>query len=169
MKRFLFFLAALSLMCSFSFKAFSQEMKIGYVDIFEIFNEYDKTKEYDAKLEIKKKAVEKELEVKKEDIEKIQNKLSLLKEGEKGKEEDKITKKIEEYRELEREAFTDIKKERDEKMKEIVEDINKIVRDYAKDNNFSLVINENSVLYGEKIMDITSEILRISNKKYSKK
>jgi len=169
MKKSLVFLTALGLICCFSFSSFSQDIKIGYVDIFEIFNEYDKTKEYDEKLEKKKESLEKKLETKKSDIEKIQNKLTLLKEEERKKEEEKITKQIEEYRNLEREIFTDIKKERDEKMKEIVEDINKIIKDYARKNKFSLVINENTVLYGEKVMDITSEILRISNKTYSKK
>lgn len=168
MRKIAIFLTMAVLIGSFPFKSFAAEIKVGYVDIFEIFNEYEKTKEYDKNLEKRKKALEKKLEVKKSDIEKIQNKLSLLKEGEKGKEEGKIAKKIEEYRELEREAFTDIKKERDEKMKEIIEDINKVIRSYAKKNKFSLVINENSVLYGDKVMDITSEILRISNKKHGK-
>jgi len=168
MKKSLVFLVALGLICSFSLSSFSQDIKIGYVDIFEIFNEYEKTKEYDEKLEKKKESLEKKLESKKTDIEKIQNKLTLLKEEERKKEEEKIAKQIEEYRNLEREIFTDIKKERDEKMKEIVEDINKIIKDYARKNGFNLVINENTVLYGEKIMDITSEVLRISNKAYKK-
>ena len=169
MRRIIGCLLALTVMMSFSSVCFSKDLKIGYVDIFKVFNDYEKTKEYDKKLEAKKDAAEKKLEKKKETIEKLQGKLDLLKEGEKAKEEEKLSKELKEYRDLEREAFTDIRKERDEKMKDIVEDIDRIVKDYAKKNGFDLIVNSNVVLYGAKAMDVTNEILKISNKKYRKK
>lgn len=169
MRRILGSLLILALILSFSFIGFAKDLKIGYVDIFKVFNDYEKTKDYDKNLETNKKVAEDKLEKKREVIEKLQSKLSLLKEDEKAKEEEKLSKEVQEYRDLEREAFTDIKKERDDKMKDIVEDIDKIVKDYAKDNGFDLVVNSNSVLYGVKAMDITDEVLKISNKKYKKK
>jgi outer membrane protein len=169
MSRTVRFLLAIALLMSLPLSAFSKDLKIGYVDIFQVFNEYEKTKEYDQKLEEKKSTTEKKLEAKKDTIEKLQNKLDLLKEGEKAKEEEKLGKEVKEYRDLEREAFTDIRKERDEKMKDIVEDIDKIIKDYAKKNGFDLIVNSNAVLYGVKAMDITAEILKISNKAYRKK
>ncbi len=169
MRRIIGCLLVLTVMMSFSSTCFSKDLKIGYVDIFKVFNDYEKTKEYDEKLEAKKNTAEKELEKKKETIEKLQGKLDLLKEGEKAKEEEKLNKELREYRNLERETFTDIKKERDEKMKDIVEDIDAIVKDYAKKNGFDLIVNSNTVLYGAKAMDVTDEILKISNNKYKKK
>lgn len=168
MKKYLVLLIAVGLCGSFLFTCLAGDLKIGYVDIFEVFNEYDKTKDYDKKLEKKKEKVEKDLNVKKEAIKKLQNKLSVVKKEDREKEEEKLNKEIQGYREAERKAMTDIKKERDKKMKNIIEDINKIIRDYAKKNGFSLIVNENAVLYGEKVMDITSEVLRISNQKYKK-
>ena len=169
MKRVIGCLLVFGVMMSFSSTCFSKDLKIGYVDIFKVFNDYEKTKEYDEKLEAKKNVAEKKLEKKKGTIEKLQGKLELLKEGEKAKEEEKLSKELKEYRGLEREAFTDIKKERDEKMKDIVEDIDGIVKDYAKKNGFDLIVNSNVVLYGAKAMDVTDQILKISNKKYKKK
>jgi len=168
MKRIIGCLLVLTVVMSFSSTCFSEDLKIGYVDIFKVFNDYEKTKEYDEKLEAKKKGVEKKLEKKKETIERLQGKLDLLKEGKRAKEEEKLNKELKEYRDLEREAFTDIKKERDERMKDIVEDIDVIVKDYAKKNGFRLIVNSNVVLYGAKAMDVTDEILKISNKKYKK-
>ena len=169
MRRIIGCLLVLTVMMSFSSTCFAKDMKIGYVDIFKVFNDYEKTKEYDEKLEAKKNAAEKKLVKKKETIEKLQGKLDLLKKGEKVKEEEKLSKELKEYRNLEREAFTDIRKERDEKMKDIVEDIDKIIKDYARKNGFNLIINSSAVLYGVKAMDVTDEILKISNKKYKKK
>jgi len=154
---------------SLSFSCFAKDLKIGYVDIFKVFNDYDKTKGYDTKLEAKKKAAEKKLEAKKVLIEKMQQKLSVLKESQKKAEEEKIRKEVQAYQELNREAFVDIKRERDEKMKEIIDDINAVIKEYAKKNGFDLVINQSSILYGDTGMDVTSEILKISNQKYKKK
>ncbi|MCF7908660.1 MAG: OmpH family outer membrane protein [Candidatus Omnitrophica bacterium] len=168
MKKFLVFLIALGVMTSLAFTSFSEDLKIGYVDIFKVFNEYQKTKEYDKTLEARKKDIEKQLEEKKNILEKMQKKLSVIKEEEKAKEQEKIAKVVEEYRELERTGFIDIKKARDEKMKEIIEDINKIIDDYAKKGSFNLIVNENAVLYGDKVMDVTSDILKIANKQHKK-
>lgn len=169
MRRVIGCLLVLTVMMSFSSVCFSKDLKIGYVDILKVFNDYEKTKNYDKNLEKKKEEAEKKLEKKRGVIEKLQGKLGLLKEGEKAKEGEKLNKELKEYRDLEREAFTDIRKERDEKMKDIVEDIDAIVKDYAKKNGFELIVNSNAVLYGAKTMDITDEILKISNKKYKKK
>jgi outer membrane protein len=169
MKKLLVFLLVLGLITVSQSVCFSKDLKIGYVNIFKVFNEYGKTKDYDAKLEQNKKEAEKKLETKKEAIEKIQSKLSLLKDSEKGKEEEKMKQEINDYRDVERKALIDIKKERDEKMKEIIEDINKIIEDYAKKNKFDLIINESAILYGDKAMDITTDIMNLANKGYKSK
>ena len=96
----------------------------------------------------------------------MQNKLSLLKDQEQQKQREKITEAINDYRETERKIYLDLKKERDEKMKEIIEDINKIIRNYAEENGFDVIVNENAILYGSKNMDITEDILKLVNKKY---
>ena len=167
MKKLLVIFLAMGLVCGFN-QAFAKDLKIGYVDIFKVFNDYEKTKKYDTTLEAKKKEAEAKLEQKKTDLEQMQKKLGVLKEAEKQKEQEKLTKAVEEYREIERTAFIDIKKARDEKMKEIVDDIDKIVDDYAAKNGFSLIVNENAVLYGDKVMDITADILKIANTNYKK-
>ena len=109
------------------------------------------------------------LDAKKEEIKKIQEKLNLLKDNAKKKEQEKIANVAQEYREMERKIFIDLKKERDKKMEEIVDDINKVIKDYARRNGFDLIVNQNTVLYGAKSMDITSQILKEVNKQYKKR
>jgi outer membrane protein len=147
---------------------FCEELKIGYVDIFEVFNEYEKTKDYDKILEEKKASEKKKLDEKEEKIKKMQDKLLILSGDAQDKQREKISKAMEEYKDLRRQIFADLKKERDEKMMEIIEDINKTIEEYAKKEEFDLIINENAILYGKKSMDITSEILKRVNEKYKK-
>jgi Skp family chaperone for outer membrane proteins len=73
---------------------------------------------------------------------------------------------MQEYREMRQKEFTDIKKERDEMMKKIVDDIDQAVSNYGKENKYDFIINGNSVLYGTKTNDLTSNIIKIINKNY---
>jgi len=169
MKRVLSVLVVMALFLSLPFVCFSADLKVAYVDLFEVFNEYNKTKDYDGELEKKSNAAKNQLTARREKIEKIRSKLEVLKESERKKEEGKLLEEINSYKNTERKVFVDLKKEKNEKMKEIFEDISKVIKEYAKKNKFDLVINENSILYGNKAMDITSDILNLSNKQYKKK
>ncbi|UCC96125.1 MAG: OmpH family outer membrane protein, partial [Candidatus Omnitrophota bacterium] len=106
--------------------ASAKELKIGYVDLFQIFNEYEKTKKYDNVLEKERRDKETTLKKKKEEIKKMQGKLNLLKDEEQKKQRANIVAAEKEYRLMEREAFVDLRKRRDERMKEILEDIERV-------------------------------------------
>ncbi|MCF7916556.1 MAG: OmpH family outer membrane protein [Candidatus Omnitrophica bacterium] len=166
MKKFLGFFLVTIIAFSFSALSFAQDLKVGYVDTIEVFNEYERTKEEDKQLEVKKEKAQKSLKAKEKELQKIQNRLEVLKEGEREKERENLRTKMQEYRETRQKEFTDIKKERDEMMKNIINDIDQAVSDYAKKNKYDLIINGNSVLYGQKQIDLTDTILKIINKKY---
>lgn len=166
MKKIIVFSLFLGLM--FPLLSGAEEVKIGYVDIFEVFNSYEKTKEYDAVLEKEREEKEKELDKEKENIKKIQDKMTLLNEKEQEKEQENVSKAVKDYREKERQFVLDLKKDRDEKMKEIIDDINKAIKEYAEKNGFSIVFNKGAILYGKESMDITETILKIVDQRHKK-
>ncbi|MFH1771903.1 MAG: OmpH family outer membrane protein [Candidatus Omnitrophota bacterium] len=167
-KRVASFILISGLLFLFLSVSFAEDLKIVIVDFLEVFNEYEKTKQYDQDLEKKKSAREKELEAKREEIENMQNKLSLLKENEQEKEKANIAEAVKSFKDMQREMLVDLQKERDEKMKLIVSDIEKTIGDYAKKNEYDLVVSKNAVLYSKETMDITSKILNIVNSKHDK-
>lgn len=169
MKKCFIFLVAFFVMCSFCSVSFAKEIKIGYLNFLEVFNEYKKTKDYDETLNKKAEVKEKELKVKESEIEKMQSKLNVLKDKEKEKEQKNVEKAAQEFLQLKRQSLIDLKKEKDEKMKEIIEDIDKAIKDYSKKNNFDLVVHGSAVLYGDSAMDITQDILKIINAGSTKK
>lgn len=169
MKRMLIAVIMAGLIISVSWPAaFAKEIKIGYVNFMQVYNEYQKTKDYDAKLEVKKAEAEKNLNAQKTKIDELRNKLNVLNEKEQAKEKEKVEKEIQDFREAERKAFIDIKKERDDKMKEIFEDVSKVVEDYAKKKGYDLILDQPAILYGDKVMDVTADILKGANEKYNK-
>lgn len=163
MKKSFIVLVAFFVACSFCSVSFAKDLKIGYLNFLEVFNEYKKTKDYDETLNKKAEVKEKELKVKESEIEKMQSKLNVLKDKDKDKEQKNLEKATQDFIQLKRQSLIDLRKEKDEKMKEIIEDIDKTIKDYSKKNNFDLVIHGSAVLYGDNTMDITQDILKIIN------
>jgi outer membrane protein len=143
--------------------------KIGYVDLSRLFDEYYKTKEYDKVLEGEHKAYEQEGKVKIEKIREAQGKLALLKEDQKKATEDEIEKMKNELLEYDRQKKTDLTKERNEKIREILLEIEKIVSGYAEQNGYSVILNDRVLIFADKGLDLTENILKNLNAKKPEK
>ena len=165
-----FILALGILLCSvLSVQAQTLEgKKIGYLDLSKVFDEYEKTKKYDAALEEQHKGFEKERNAKIEKLREIQGKLAVLKEEEKPKVQEESDKLRAEILEFDRQKKTDLTKERDEKIREVLLEIEKIVSDFAKQNNYALILNDRVLIYGDETYEITDQILKTLNENYNK-
>ncbi len=168
-------LKVLSMVFVFAFfttaSVFAQSLdgkKVGYVDLSRIFDEYGKTKEYDAVLEKKHTEYEDARNKKLDKIREAQGKLALLKEDEKAKLQESIDKDKADLLEFDRQQQTDLKKQRDEKIREILLEIEKIVHDFAEKDKFALILNDRVLIYGDKTMDLTEKVLKLLNDSYKK-
>ena len=137
--------------------------KIGYVDLSGLFDEYYKTKEYDKVLEAKNNGFEKERNGKIEKIREAQGKLALLKDDEKKKLDDEIKKMKADLLEYDKAQKTDLTKDRNEKIREILLEIEKVVSDYAQKNGYTIILNDRVLIYGDKSYDVSQQILKILN------
>jgi len=143
--------------------------KIAYVDLSRLFDQYQKTKEYDAVLEGQHKDYQEERSKKLEKLKESQSKLSLLKEKEKAKIQDQIERQKTALLEFDRQKQMDLRKKRDEKIREILLEIEDVVRRYAEQKRISAVLNDRVLIYGSKSLDLTEDVLKDLNASYSKK
>lgn len=141
--------------------------KLGYVDLSRIFNEYNKTKKYDRILEDRQKAYDTEREKKVNEVKQIRDSMNLVSEKEKKSKESLLEKKVKDLQDFDREKTQDLRKERDEKMKEILKDIESTITEYAKRQGYTLVFNDRVLVYQEKSLDITDDILKTLQSNYS--
>ncbi len=142
--------------------------KFGSVDVGKLFDQYEKTKEYSKSLEDKASSYEKERDVKLSEIKQMQDKLNLLSDAEKEKKQKEIDDLIKSAREFAMNRETDLKKEGDDRLKEVAKDIEDAVSEYAKKEGYTMVFNERVFVYSNKANDITSkvfELLQAKNKK----
>lgn len=142
--------------------------KVGYLDISRVFDQYEKTKDFDKVLEGKHKEYESERNKKLEKIREAQNKLALLKDTEKSKLQGDIEQQRAELLEFDRQQQMDLRKQRDEIIREILLEAEKVVKDYAEKNGYVMIFNDRVLIYSDKGFDVTEEILKILNAGYKK-
>lgn len=166
MKKTALFLTAsifcLSIFCS---NAIAAE-KFAYVDLSKVFSEYNKTKDYDKVLGTKEDSYNKERDKKVDELKKFQEKLDLLSDREREKKEKELEGKLKVLQDYDREQQTDLRKEQDEKLKEIMKDIEDAVRKYSEKEGYTFVFNDRVLVYQVKNLDITDKIIDILNKGY---
>lgn len=138
--------------------------KIGYVDLSRLFDEYHKTKEYDKVLEAKHTDLEKAGKGKIEKIKESESKLALLKEDQKKVLEEEIDVLKGEAQEFVRQEQSNLTKDRNEKIREILLEIEKRVSDFAEKEGYDIILNDRVLIFGNPAQDLTEQILVILNK-----
>ncbi|PIQ98053.1 MAG: hypothetical protein COV67_01040 [Nitrospinae bacterium CG11_big_fil_rev_8_21_14_0_20_56_8] len=164
-KAFMMAVVALSLLTGPVFAA----EKVAYLDLSRIFNDYGKTKDNDATLETAYNKYAADRDAKVEKIKEAQGKLALLKAEEKDKLQKDIEQMTADLNQFDQSERTELTRQRDEKIREILLEIEKIVSDYAKKEQISVVFNDRVLIYGSETLDITEPILKVLNDNYNKK
>lgn len=140
--------------------------RLAYVNLNRVFDEYSKTKDYDATLAKKSDEYQQARDEKIKKIQEAQGKLSALKESEKEKLQAQIEKDKSDLLELDRQKQTDLKKERDDKVREILMEIEKGVKDFAQQEKYSFIFNDKFLIYGDDSLEVTNQIIKLLNDKY---
>jgi len=143
--------------------------KFAYIDLSRSFSEYNKTKGYDKTLSDKEKNYSEERDKKVADLKAYQDKLSLLNDKEREAKGAELQAKVKDFQEYDRKKQADLRKEQDEKMKEILKDIETAVKKYSEKEGYTLVFNDRVLVYQTKSMDITDQIIAILNGGSAKK
>ena len=143
--------------------------KLGYVDLSRIFSEYGKTKDYDKVLGDKETAYNTERDQKVNEIKQFQDKMNLLSDKEKETKKIELETKVKVLSDFDRQKQIDLRKDQDEKMKEILKDIEEAVKQYSEKEGYTLVFNDRVLVYEAKSLDISDKIIEMLNKNYKKR
>lgn len=145
----------------------AEELKIAYVNMAELFDNYERTKSSDADLERRGKQKEVEFETRLNELKKLRQGLELLNDQTREAKARDIEERSDELQRFRASAARELRRERDRIAKQILQEIQQAVQDYAKANGFSLVLDDRSVLYGQPVYDATQEILVLLNSRYA--
>jgi len=138
--------------------------KFGYIDLSRTFSEYNKTKTYDKTLSSKEKVYTDERDKKVEEIKSFQDKLNLLNDKQREEKQGELQSKAKALQDFDRQKQADLRKEQEERMKEILKDIEEAVKKYSEKEGYTMVFNDRVLVYQTKSLDITGQIIDILNK-----
>ncbi len=154
----------LVLCMSLSVGAFAKELKVGCLDMRKVFYEYNKTKEFNQKLEKEDAEVKKEIEEKTGELRKMRDEIDLLSEEAKKKREPELREKIKKLDDFRKEKIEEFLRKKDEMFKEIRVNIMDTAKVYATKNGYDLLFDNAIFVYSSKQFDITDAIIKELNK-----
>jgi outer membrane protein len=144
------------------------DLKIAYVDLSKVFDSYQKTKEFDAVLQSEGEKFQKERDSMVQKIQDAQGKLDLMKDSQKASMQADIEKQKNEVVAYDKEKRTELAKRRDDKVREILAEIQNVVSSLAKKEGYTYVLNDRVMIYGDPQFNVTDEVLKTLNDSYKK-
>lgn len=139
--------------------------KIAYIDLSRTFSEYNKTKDYDKKLTDKENSYITERDKKLGEFNTLKDKFALLSDKDKDAKKGELESKAKSLKDFVTQRETELRKDQEERMKEILKDIQDAVKGYSEKSGITFVLNDRVLVYQDKTKDITSDIISILNKK----
>jgi len=139
--------------------------KFAFINLARAFSEYNKTKEFDKNLTEKEKNYTNERDKKLNELNALKDKFNLLSDKEKESKKTELENKAKAIKEFITQRENDLRKEQEDKMKEVLKDIETTVKTYSEKQGYTLVFNDRVLVYQTKSMDITDQIVGLLNKK----
>ena len=144
----------------------ADEFKVAYVNVGKLFDAYERTKASEAVLEKKGKQKEAEMEGRVTELKKLRESLELLNDKAREAKAREIEAKADELKRFRANTARDLRSERDDIAEQILKEIQTVVTEYGKQHQFSLILDERTMLYGQATYDATDEILSLLNSRY---
>ena len=143
-------------------------LKIAYVDLAKVFDSYQKTKEFDAVLQSEGQSFQKQRDAMVQKIQDAQSKLDLMNETQKTAMQADIEKQKNDVVAYDKEKRTELAKKRDDKVREILTEIQNVASGLAKKAGYTYVLNDRVMIYGDPQFNVTDEVLKTLNDSYKK-
>ena len=147
----------------------AEGLKLGYVNLARVFDNYQKTKDSESSLKQKGEQKETELKSRLTDLTAARKGLELLSDQAKEAKARDIERKSDDLQQLRTKSQRELSRERDQAARQILGELDQAVGEYAKANGFSLILDQRSLLYGQDGYDVTDPILKMLNDRYTSK
>ena len=168
MKKMTAVLAAILMVSGISV-SYAAEQKIGYVDLAKVFDEFQKTKDFDKTLEAKGNAKQAERDKMVNEVKKMRDEAELLSAKAKDDKQAAIDEKIKALQEFDRSTRDALRKERDTMVQEILKEIETVMQTFGKSQGYSFIFNDRVLVYKAESSDVTTQIIKVLNDSYTKK
>ena len=161
------FLVAL-MMLGLSFPAFAAEAKFAYVDVGEVFDNFQKTKDQDLVLKTAGEAKEKERNEMMAKIRSMEDELALLSANARAAKQEALIEQKRQLEDFDRTVRQQLAEQRDKVVREIFQQIDVVVQDVFAKGGYDMIFNKRVLLAQKKSFDITAQVSAQLAKTYKK-
>ena len=173
MKKLLSFVAFVLLVAGLTLFGVSEGQaageKIVYVDLARIFDEYQKTKEFDKSLESKGAQKQADRDKMVAEVKRLRDEAELLSAKAKEDKQAAIDEKIKVLQDFDRNTRDSLRRERDTMVKDILKEIEAVIQDFGKSEGYSFIFNDRVLVYKSEGNDLTPQVVKALNDSYAKK
>lgn len=154
--------------CSWTNLTFAEEMKLGFINLKKVLDDYEKVKSGED--ELLKQAEEKNAEREKlvKEIKNLREKIDLLKDKQKEKKQQELDEQLKRLQDFTYQTRTDLRQDRDEKFREIMKEVKTVIEEYGSSRKYNIIIDDTLLLYKEAGLDVTDDVVKILNQRYKK-
>lgn len=147
----------------------AQDVKMGYVDVEKVFNDYELTKQNDAKLKEEGKAKTGERAGLVDEIKKLKDEAELLSEEARKEKEAVIEEKLKDLRDFDEKTKNELRSKRDFLLKKIFDEIRQNIEEVGKAEGYTFIFNDRALLYKTPANDLTEQVVKKMNENAAKK
>ncbi|MCX7704724.1 MAG: OmpH family outer membrane protein [bacterium] len=143
-------------------------LKVGYVNIEMVFDQYKKTAESRDEFDKERENQQKEIVKKQEELRKAQElyekQKDVLKPEEKKKSEEEIQKLQQEFYNFVGSANQKLEEKKNQLIEARLKEIQDAIKDFAIKEKYDFILNSQAVFYGPEGSDITQQVINFLNK-----
>ncbi len=143
--------------------------KIGYVDLARVFDEYQKTKDFDKSLETKGSSKQADRDRMVAEVKKLRDEAELASAKAKDDKQAVIDEKIKALQEFDRSTRDALRKERDTMVRDILKEIETVIQDFGKSQGYTFIFNDRVLVFKNESGDLTPQVIKALNDSYASK
>lgn len=165
----LFFLFASLLIAGMAATSFAQsgEYKIGFVDLQRVIDSSEQGKRAQEQMKLKADELAAQAKTMKDEIQQMkdeyeQQAMALTPEARTEK-RDEISRKELDYNRFVKDSQSELRVIEQRALKQLLEDVGRVVVEYGKTHNYTVIFEAGNILYGSSAIEVTEEIIKEYN------
>lgn len=164
-------LAAGLLALAMALPASAADLKIGYVNLQQALAESNKGKKARDQFKVQVDKLQASLKKQKDELEsmkeQLEKKANVMKDDERLELEDDYRRKLRDFERAYKDSQADLQKKDSDLTGTLIGGLQEVIAEYGKENGYSIILEAgaSAVLYGDSELDLTSDIIRLYNKR----
>ncbi len=147
---------------------FAAELKVAFVEVSDVFDGYQKTKDQDLLLKTAGEAKEKERTDITNKIRAMEDELALLSADTRGKKQEQLIEEKRKLEDFDRNVRQQLAEQRDKVVREIFEEIDKVIQEIREKEGYDMIFNKRVLLAQKSEFDLTEKVSTELAKRYKK-